>query len=256
MRHEGELWKLAIATADHNVQQELKLKTARVKRDRRGVVRGLRGVRISTIGMVSLACVACTARDTGQLFQCFCGQASSSSHSSCSLPVFPKCQDAGHGAWFVASSWGGGGPLHRQALWARPKKKELEPFAFEADLGDHCETPGIAYKHILPLLREIATATYPDQHWRVASKGLRIYDPYYCQGSVKKRLARLGFESVYNENEDFYKACDEKRVPKFDVLVTNPPFSVEEHFSFILDFALKSGKPWFMILPVTCLANG
>jgi len=134
--------------------------------------------------------------------------------------------------------------------FARPKKRELEPFAFEADLGDHCETPGIAYRHITPLLREIATAKFPDQHWRVASKHLQIYDPYYCQGGVKQRLARLGFDSVYNENEDFYTVCEEQHVPKFDVLVTNPPFSAEKHFSFILEFVVKTEKPWFLILPV------
>eukprot|EP00435_Cladocopium_sp_Y103_P009026 s2477_g2.t1 len=73
---------------------------------------------------------------------------------------------------------------------------------------------------------------------------------YYCQGGVKTRLLRLGFERVHNENQDFYKVCEAGQVPPFDVLLTNPPFSADEHFSFVLDFAIRSGKPWLMILPV------
>ncbi len=34
---------------------------------------------------------------------------------------------------------------------------------------------------------------------------LKIYDPYYCEGSVVLQLRSLGFSSVYNRNEDFYK---------------------------------------------------
>ncbi|CAJ1421448.1 unnamed protein product [Effrenium voratum] len=144
-------------------------------------------------------------------------------------------------------------PARNQATarQARKKKKqELETFAFEPDEEDHCETPGSAYKHIVHLLREIAQAEFPEDHWRVASKKIRIYDPYYCQGGVKSRLARLGFENVYNENEDFYKVCAQEQVPGFDVLVTNPPFSADEHFAVALDFAIRKQKPWFMILPV------
>jgi hypothetical protein len=34
---------------------------------------------------------------------------------------------------------------------------------------------------------------------------LRIYDPYYCDGSVIRNLAELGFTNVYNKKEDFCK---------------------------------------------------
>ena len=34
---------------------------------------------------------------------------------------------------------------------------------------------------------------------------LRIYDPYYCEGSMVLHLRSLGFSCVYNHNEDFYK---------------------------------------------------
>eukprot|EP01045_Picozoa_sp_COSAG04_P000333 COSAG04_NODE_7_length_45988_cov_220.188869_18_plen_76_part_00 len=38
-------------------------------------------------------------------------------------------------------------------------------------------------------------------------------------------LQRLGFESVYNRNEDFYAAIEDGRTPEHDVVVTNPPYS-------------------------------
>ena len=33
---------------------------------------------------------------------------------------------------------------------------------------------------------------------------LRIYDPFFCEGRMLAHMASLGFESVYNRNEDFY----------------------------------------------------
>jgi hypothetical protein len=35
-----------------------------------------------------------------------------------------------------------------------------------------------------------------------APKKLRIYDPFYCAGSVVKHLTELGFPQVYNKCED------------------------------------------------------
>ena len=54
---------------------------------------------------------------------------------------------------------------------------------------------------------------------------LRIFDPYYCTGAVKRHLSTLGFTNVHNENEDFYEAVRTRNVPPYDVLVTNPPYS-------------------------------
>ena len=44
---------------------------------------------------------------------------------------------------------------------------------------------------------------------------LRIYDPYYCAGAVKKHLGALGFGHVHNEPVDFYASP----VPPHDVVV-------------------------------------
>jgi hypothetical protein len=77
---------------------------------------------------------------------------------------------------------------------------------------------------------------------------LRIWDPYYCEGSVVRHLGRLGFSSVRNENSDFYATIAEGSVPPFDVLVTNPPFS-GDHIERFLSFAAGLSQPWLALLP-------
>jgi hypothetical protein len=32
----------------------------------------------------------------------------------------------------------------------------------------------------------------------VTKAALRIYDPYYCEGTMLRHMAALGYESVYN----------------------------------------------------------
>ena len=61
-------------------------------------------------------------------------------------------------------------------------------------------------------------------------------------------LAALGFPRVHNVNVDCYAAQRERRVPEFDVLVTNPPFS-GAHLARALEFAGGCGKPFFMLAP-------
>eukprot|EP00873_Tetraselmis_striata_P003891 jgi/Tetstr1/424155/TSEL_014761.t1 len=117
-------------------------------------------------------------------------------------------------------------------------------FATE-DVGDHAETPAEAYAHIAPLLRRLATRL------RLAPAELRIYDPYFCEGRVRTLLGDLGFTNVYNKNEDFYAAAAARACPDFDVLVTNPPFS-GDNIDRCFRFAVRSGKPWFMLIPQYC----
>lgn len=61
-------------------------------------------------------------------------------------------------------------------------------------------------------------------------------------------MRSLGFESVYNKNEDFYAARESKAVPEFDCLVTNPPFS-SNHIENLLEFCVTSKKPWAILMP-------
>lgn len=115
---------------------------------------------------------------------------------------------------------------------------------FEASPEDHCETPGDAYDDLAKALEWVACEKLGKAH-----KGdLKIYDPYFCAGAVKRHLAARGFPRVYNENEDFYAMVEAGTIPEYDVLVTNPPYS-GEHMERILEFVSRCGKPWFLLVP-------
>ena len=96
------------------------------------------------------------------------------------------------------------------------------PFPTEAD--DHCESPLHAYEHVVTILKAL-----------YRRNDSTIYDPYYCDGGVVRNLNNLGFANVYNVKEDCYKVWEqqEKQLPSFDILVTNPPYS-GDHVSHCL----------------------
>lgn len=72
---------------------------------------------------------------------------------------------------------------------------------------------------------------------------IRIYDPYFCNGSVKEHLGERGFSSVYNRNEDFYEMIAKNKCPPFDVIVTNPPYSAD-HVDAMFKFCVVSGTKY------------
>jgi hypothetical protein len=113
---------------------------------------------------------------------------------------------------------------------------------FEVDESDHCESPSEAYRDVLSLLDFIAKSLGKKRDT------LRIYDPYYCDGGVKVKLASMGFDKVINENEDFYENIEMDKIPSHDVLVTNPPYS-GHHMEKILSFCSKNRKPFLLLLP-------
>ena len=113
---------------------------------------------------------------------------------------------------------------------------------FEALAEDAAETPFEAYRDIEPLLFRLTTLLGKTK------ANVKLYDPFYAAGSVVVHLKKLGFENVYNKNEDFYAAVREGAVPDFDILITNPPFS-GDHMKRTLDFALRCGKPFLLLLP-------
>jgi hypothetical protein len=115
-------------------------------------------------------------------------------------------------------------------------------FSFAVDDTDHCETPASAYNDLLPLL-DACCRTYGKNR-----RTLRIYDPFYCNGAVIRHLGNIGFMDVYNQCEDFYAVQAAGKIPQYDVLVTNPPYS-GEHIEKLLSFCTSSGKPWFCLLP-------
>jgi len=138
-------------------------------------------------------------------------------------------------------------------LSSRPRKRSDIPLntsiqidrltmQWDVDPADHCETPYIAYSHIRPILKRLA------QRLRKDPAELAIWDPYFCLGTVKKHLARLGFMNVTNRKVDFYRTIVEGQAPAYDVLVTNPPFG-RDHIERLMDFVLASDKAWFLLMP-------
>ena len=119
-------------------------------------------------------------------------------------------------------------------------------YSFEVDDTDHCETPLQAYRDILDVLDRLAKSLHKTR------ATLRIYDPYYCDGGVKKKLASFGFTSVINRNRDFYDDIDKNLTPGYDVLVTNPPYSgmhMEKILAFCSECSTKTQKPFLLLLP-------
>jgi len=111
------------------------------------------------------------------------------------------------------------------------------PFLLQ-DPADNCETPLQAYRDLAPILRRLC-----DEMGKKADE-LVIYDPYYCDGGVKRHLNSLGFASVYNVPEDFYTA---KEVT-YDVVVTNPPYS-SDHVERMFKYLFTRAKPFFCLIP-------
>lgn len=133
------------------------------------------------------------------------------------------------------------------------KEKSAGPSAypFHTEPSDHCETSPKAYSDVQPFLELLA------ERLGKAHEKLRVWDPYYCTGSVKKHLGALGFTKVHNECEDFYKILQSGELPRHHVVVTNPPYSEPSdgepaHAARLLRFLHEHGKPYIINMPEYC----
>ncbi|VEU42935.1 unnamed protein product [Pseudo-nitzschia multistriata] len=150
-------------------------------------------------------------------------------------------------------------PLEASAQKPAPELQPPGSHPFPVDDSDHCETPLQAYKDleaVLDRLLWIDDGSNQRKKKRPRSE-LTIYDPYYCDGGVKTKLASMGFTNVINRNRDFYRDIESGEIPDYDVLVTNPPYS-GMHMERILDFCRqqsecqpnkKKKKCFFLLLP-------
>ena len=109
-------------------------------------------------------------------------------------------------------------------------------FPWAAAEEDHCETPRGAFADVAPLLEWLA-----GREGRAGRAGLRVYDPFFCEGAVRRHLGALGFRDVRNERVDFWAAAAAGQTPEHDVLVTNPPFS-GDNIERLLDFCGGRGR--------------
>lgn len=118
--------------------------------------------------------------------------------------------------------------------------------------ADHMETSERAIRDVANVLHVVASCCLPSgtPHAR-----LRLWDPYYCQGTVKVHYRQHGFPICHNRREDFYAVWKSGALPQHDVLVTNPPYS-GDHIRRALKFCAEEIEtPWAMLLPISVLSR-
>lgn len=115
-----------------------------------------------------------------------------------------------------------------------------------ATINDEVYTPEYA---VLPILE------YLKKEWKIALPFDTENSNYY------KVLKREGFDvdcfhlendrNLFNpesETQDFFK----KDFKEYDILISNPPFSIKDD---VLERLYKIGKPFIMLLPLTALSG-
>lgn len=120
-----------------------------------------------------------------------------------------------------------------------------QSFPYDTNEDDHCETPAQAYVDIQSILDALCKSIGKSK------SSLKIYDPYFCNGSVVRNLASLGYSNVYNKREDCYAVWEAQKEPHFDVFITNPPYS-SDHIEKLMTHitSTKFGKtPWLLLMP-------
>jgi hypothetical protein len=114
------------------------------------------------------------------------------------------------------------------------------------------ETSERAIRDVVNVLHVVASCCLPSGTPHAA---LRLWDPYYCQGTVKVHYRQHGFPICHNRREDFYAVWKSGALPQHDILVTNPPYS-GDHIRRALQFCAEEiGTPWAMLLPITVLSR-
>jgi hypothetical protein len=116
--------------------------------------------------------------------------------------------------------------------------------SFDTNVLDHCETPQVAYEHLREYLEVLGQS--------MSTASMRVWDPYYCDGAVKRIFREMGFTNIIHENADFYQLIKNKNIPPHEVLVTNPPYS-EDHIHRLLEFVvgteIVNQRPVCLLLP-------
>jgi len=112
-----------------------------------------------------------------------------------------------------------------------PKKYWSEREKF--DMPDECYTPENAIIPLIPFLK----------------KEEMIWDCAFGTGMLANHFNKFGFNVVGIQDYNFLKE-DSDKIAKFDIIITNPPYSVKDLF---LERAFKIGKPFAFLLPLTTL---
>jgi hypothetical protein len=80
-------------------------------------------------------------------------------------------------------------------------------------------------------------------------KGWIIWECAWGGGSLARHLKKEGFK-VIGANEDFLQSKYEWDDESFDIIITNPPYSLKEEF---LERCYELGKPFALLMPLTAL---
>ena len=122
--------------------------------------------------------------------------------------------------------------------WTAEQTHDTHKFSVEFAVSDHAETPLAAYQDIAPLLQQVACSVAE------TPPNFKLWDPFFCAGTMQKHLGSLGFKSVINRNVDFYATSP----PSHQMLITNPPFS-GDHLNKVVEFVAARSEPFALLMP-------
>ncbi|KAL7475083.1 hypothetical protein ACHAW6_001014 [Cyclotella cf. meneghiniana] len=154
-------------------------------------------------------------------------------------------------------------PTQKQNHVSEPYHVGTSNYPYPTDYNDHFETPFRAYSDILPLMQNVMNerlSCLQSNTKTSQSTEFTIYDPYFCTGRAATMLAKIfrGYKTqstkvhIQHEKRDFYKDIRHNKIPRYDILVTNPPYS-GNHKERCLEFAVRQlkshGRPFFLLMP-------
>ena len=111
-----------------------------------------------------------------------------------------------------------------KVFWSKREKFEMP---------DECYTPENAIYPLLPFL----------------NKNWLIWDCAFGTGLLAEHFNKFGYNVCGIKDYNFLKK-DSDKIANFDIIITNPPYSVKD---FFLERAFEIDKPFAMLLPLTTL---
>lgn len=97
--------------------------------------------------------------------------------------------------------------------------------------GDECYTPSYALDVLLPYL----------------DKSKKYYEATSnISSNILNCATKNGFNFIGSNGKDFLK----DKLPNFDAIITNPPYSIKDKF---IEKCYKLNKPFALLLPVTAI---
>lgn len=87
--------------------------------------------------------------------------------------------------------------------------------------------------------------------FKYLNKNILIWDCAFGSGRLAEHFKKYGFNVVGVDSLDFLHSKSDE-VYKFDIIITNPPYSLKDQF---LKRAFEIGKPFAFLLPTTALGE-